>query len=40
MLYHLFDYIDKAFDIPGTGVFQYISFRAGMALIFSLFISR
>jgi phospho-N-acetylmuramoyl-pentapeptide-transferase len=39
MLYHLFDYIDKAFDIPGTGVFQYISFRAGMALIFSLFIS-
>jgi phospho-N-acetylmuramoyl-pentapeptide-transferase len=39
MLYHLFDYIDKVFDIPGTGVFQYISFRAGMALIFSLFIT-
>jgi phospho-N-acetylmuramoyl-pentapeptide-transferase len=39
MLYHLFDYIDKAFDIPGTGIFQYISFRAGMALIFSLFIT-
>lgn len=39
MLYHLFDYIDKTFDIPGSGVFQYISFRAGMALIFSLFIT-
>ncbi len=39
MLYHLFDYIDKAYDIPGTGMFQYISFRAGMALIFSLFIT-
>ncbi|MFO7998633.1 MAG: phospho-N-acetylmuramoyl-pentapeptide-transferase [Bacteroidales bacterium] len=39
MLYHLFEYIDKAFDIPGTGVFQYISFRAGMALILSLFVT-
>lgn len=39
MLYQLFTYLDTAFDIPGTGVFQYISFRAGMALIFSLFIT-
>lgn len=39
MLYHLFEYLDKTFDIPGAGVFQYISFRAGMALIFSLFIT-
>ncbi|MBW6497272.1 MAG: phospho-N-acetylmuramoyl-pentapeptide-transferase [Bacteroidales bacterium] len=39
MLYYLFEYLDKAFDIPGTGVFQYISFRAGMAVIFSLFIT-
>lgn len=39
MLYHLFTYLDSAFDIPGTGLFQYISFRAGMALILSLFIS-
>lgn len=39
MLYHLFDYIESVFDIPGTGVFQYISFRAGMALIFSLLIT-
>ncbi|MDX9941233.1 MAG: phospho-N-acetylmuramoyl-pentapeptide-transferase [Bacteroidales bacterium] len=39
MLYYLFDFLDKAFDIPGAGVFQYISFRAGMAVIFSLFIT-
>src|SRR3954463_5677664 len=39
MLYYLFQYLDKAFDFPGAGVFQYISFRAAMALIFSLIIS-
>lgn len=39
MLYYLFQYLDKVFDFPGAGVFQYISFRAAMALIFSLIIS-
>jgi phospho-N-acetylmuramoyl-pentapeptide-transferase len=39
MLYYLFDYLDKVFDIPGTGVFQYISFRSAMAALTSLFIS-
>jgi len=39
MLYHLFTYLDKVTDIPGLGVFQYISFRAGMAVIISLVIS-
>jgi phospho-N-acetylmuramoyl-pentapeptide-transferase len=39
MLYYLFDYLDKTIDFPGAGVFQYISFRAAMALIFSLIIS-
>jgi len=39
MLYYLFNYLDKAFDFPGAGVFNYISFRAAMALIFSLIIS-
>jgi phospho-N-acetylmuramoyl-pentapeptide-transferase len=39
MLYHLFDYIDKVFDFPGAGVFRYISFRAGMAALFSLIIT-
>jgi phospho-N-acetylmuramoyl-pentapeptide-transferase len=39
MLYYLFDYLEKNFDFPGAGVFQYISFRAAMAVIFSLVIS-
>ncbi|MBK5283881.1 MAG: phospho-N-acetylmuramoyl-pentapeptide-transferase, partial [Bacteroidia bacterium] len=39
MLYYLFDYLDKMYDIPGTGVFKYISFRAALAIIFSLLFS-
>lgn len=38
MLYYLFDWLDKAFDFPGAGVFQYISFRASMSAITSLVI--
>ena len=39
MLYSLFDYLDRVLDIPGTGVFRYISFRAGMAALVSLIIT-
>ncbi len=39
MFYYLFEFLDKRFDFPGAGVFQYISFRAAMALIVSLLIS-
>ena len=39
MLYYLFGWLHKAFNFPGAGVFQYISFRAAAALITSLFIS-
>lgn len=39
MLYYLFDYLDKVWDVPGAGVFRYISFRAAMAIIFSLLFS-
>jgi phospho-N-acetylmuramoyl-pentapeptide-transferase len=39
MLYYLFTYLDKTVDFPGAGVFQYISFRAAMALIVSLIIT-
>jgi phospho-N-acetylmuramoyl-pentapeptide-transferase len=39
MLYYLFDYLDKNTDLPGVGLFQFISFRASMALILSLVIS-
>ncbi len=38
MLYYLFMYLDKL-DVPGAGVFRYISFRSGLALITSLIIS-
>lgn len=39
MFYYLFEFLDKQFNLPGAGVFQYISFRAAMALIISLIIS-
>lgn len=39
MLYYLFDYFDKVYDIPGAGVFKYISFRASLAIILSLLFS-
>lgn len=39
MFYHLFKYLDRIYDFPGAGVFQYISFRAAMAVIVSLLIS-
>ncbi|TAE86921.1 MAG: phospho-N-acetylmuramoyl-pentapeptide-transferase [Bacteroidetes bacterium] len=39
MFYYLFQYLDKQFDFPGAGVFQYISFRAALAIILSLLIT-
>ncbi len=36
MLYYLFQYLDEAFDFPGAGVFQYITFRSAIAFIMSL----
>lgn len=39
MLYYLFDYLDTHFDLPGTGVFQYITFRSGAAVLLSLLLS-
>jgi len=39
MLYHFFDYIDQEFDLFGVGVFQYISFRSGLAVLISLLIT-
>lgn len=38
MLYYLFDYLDNI-NFPGAGLFDYISFRAAMALMLSLVIS-
>ncbi|GAL86988.1 phospho-N-acetylmuramoyl-pentapeptide-transferase [Sporocytophaga myxococcoides] len=39
MFYYLFNYLEREFDFFGAGVFRYISFRAGMAMICSLFIA-
>src|SRR5690606_18568795 len=39
MLYYLLQYLDAAFDFPGAGLYQYITFRSGMAFILSLLIS-
>jgi phospho-N-acetylmuramoyl-pentapeptide-transferase len=38
MLYYLFDLLDK-WNVPGAGLFHFISFRAALALIVSLIIS-
>ncbi len=38
MLYYLFNFLDKL-DVPGAGLFDYISFRAALALITSLIVS-
>ncbi|MFC3879440.1 phospho-N-acetylmuramoyl-pentapeptide-transferase [Algoriphagus namhaensis] len=39
MLYPIFEYLDQVLDIPGTGVFRYISFRAGMSAVLSLIVT-
>ena len=38
MLFYLYEYL-QSIDFPGVGMFQYISFRSGMAVIFSLLIA-
>lgn len=39
MFYYLFEYLENTFSFPGAQVFQYISFRAALAIITSLLIS-
>ncbi len=39
MLYHLFQFLHSKYDFAGSGLFQYISFRAGMAVVLSILIS-
>lgn len=39
MFYYLFTYLQEEFNLIGAGVFQYISFRAGMAALLSLIIT-
>jgi len=39
MLYYLVDFLNSRYDVPGGQLFQFITFRASMAIIFSLAIS-
>lgn len=39
MLYYLFEYLEKQFQLPGAGLFQYITFRSAVAFMMSLLIS-
>ena len=39
MLYYLFEFLDTEYQLPGAGVFQYITFRASTAVLLSLLIS-
>ena len=36
MLYYLFEFLEYRFNFPGSGLYQYISFRAAIAMITSL----
>ncbi len=39
MLYHLFTWLDKQYNVPGAGLFQYQTFRIAMAILLSLVIA-
>ena len=39
MLYYLFEYIEKTFQFPGASLFQFLSFRAALAVLLSLTIT-
>ena len=39
MLYYLFDYLERAYQFPGASLFAYLSFRAAIAIIFSLLLT-
>ena len=39
MLYYLFDYLERAYQFPGASLFAYLSFRAAIAIIFSLLVT-
>ncbi|MGY3791279.1 phospho-N-acetylmuramoyl-pentapeptide-transferase [Aquimarina sp. 433] len=39
MLYYLFQYLENEYRFPGASLFQFITFRAAMAIILSLLIS-
>ena len=38
MLYHLFEYLEQAYNFPGAGLFRYLSFRSAMSFLLAFFI--
>ncbi|WP_297627566.1 phospho-N-acetylmuramoyl-pentapeptide-transferase [uncultured Rikenella sp.] len=38
MIYHIAEYLDRTIDLPGAGMFNYISFRSALAIVVSLLI--
>lgn len=39
MLYYLFDFLENHYQLPGAGLFQFLSFRSALAVLFSLLLS-
>ena len=39
MLYYLFEYLENEYQVPGAGLFQFLTFRAAMAILLSLVIA-
>ena len=39
MLYYLFEYLERAFQLPGASLFSYLTFRSAVAIIFSLLVT-
>ena len=39
MLYYLFEFLERNYQLPGAGLFEFITFRAALAVILSLFIA-
>ena len=39
MLYYLFEYLETNYDLPGAGLFQFLSFRAALSVMVSLLIA-
>ena len=39
MLFYLFEFLESQYDLPGAGLFRYVSFRSAMAIVTALIVS-
>ncbi|MEN8798835.1 MAG: phospho-N-acetylmuramoyl-pentapeptide-transferase, partial [Flavobacteriaceae bacterium] len=39
MLYYLFEYLEQEYQFPGATLFQFLTFRAAMAVMLSLILA-